>query len=52
MVQVTVRDHTSLCLWRNSARPSSLKPGKAAEGGLIFTEAGVDKDTLPSRVDH
>src|ERR1700722_15289528 len=55
MVQVTVRDHDQIyALWRYSG-PSQVrpKPGKAAEGWADFlTKAGVDKDTLPSRVDH
>ena len=39
---------------RNScADQVRLKKGKVAEGWADFlTEAGVDKDTLPSRVDH
>src|SRR5580693_7519788 len=55
MVQMTVRDHDQVyALWGNSRSDQvRLKPGKAAEGWTDFlTEAGVDKDTLPSRVDH
>src|ERR1700722_2471932 len=55
MVQMTVRDHDQVyALWRNSRSDQvRLKPGKSAEGWTDFlTEAGVDKDTLPSRVDH
>src|SRR5580704_1716050 len=55
MVEMTVRDHDQVyALWRNS-RPAQvrLKPGKVAEGWADFlTEAGVDKDTLPSRINH
>ena len=49
-----MRDHDQIyALWRDSGSDQvRLKPGKAAEGLTDFlTEAGVDKDTLPSRVD-
>src|SRR5580704_7753134 len=55
MVQVTVRDHDQIyALWRDSGPAQvRLEAGKAAEAWADFlTEAGVDKDTLPSRVDH
>src|ERR1700722_16807287 len=55
MVQVTVRDHHQIyALWRDSGPAQvRLKPGKTAEGWADFlTGAGVDKDTLPSRIDH
>jgi hypothetical protein len=33
--------------------PGSPEPRKAPEGWVeFFTQAGIDKDTLPSRVDH
>src|ERR1700686_1872721 len=55
MVQVTVRYHDQIyALWRDSGPAQvRLEPGKAAEGWAEFlTKAGIDKDTLPSRVDH
>src|SRR6202158_1685651 len=55
MVQVTVRRHDQIyALWRDSGPAQvRLEPGKAAEGWAEFlTKAGIDKDTLPSRVDH
>src|ERR1700692_4463032 len=55
MVQVTVRDHDQIyALWRDSgAAQVRLETGKAAEGWADFlTKAGIDKNTLPSRVDH
>jgi hypothetical protein len=55
MVQVTLRDHDQIyALWRDSGLAQvRLEPGKAAERWADFlAEAGVDKDTLPSRVDH
>src|SRR5271169_105615 len=55
MVEVTVRDHDQIyALWRDSCPDQvRLELGKAAEGWTDFlTEASVDKDTLPSRVDH
>src|SRR5882757_367431 len=55
MVEVTVRRHDQIyALWRDSGPAQvCLEPGKAAEGWADFlTKAGVDKDTLPSRVDH
>src|ERR1700735_3727071 len=55
MVQVTVRRHRQIyALWRDSG-PAQVCPelGKAAKGWAEFlTKAGIDKDTLPSRVDH
>src|SRR6266478_6498367 len=55
MIQVTVRRHDQIyALWRDSSPAQvRLEPGKAAEGWAEFlTKAGIDKDTLPSRVDH
>src|ERR1700757_1419379 len=55
MVQVTVRDHGQIdAPWRDSGPAQVLlEPGKAAEGWADFlTKAGIDKDTLSSRVDH
>jgi len=55
VVQVTVRYHDQIyALWRDSRTAQvRLEPGKAAEGWAEFlTKAGVNKDTLPSRVDH
>src|SRR5712691_8512062 len=55
MVQVTVRHQDQIyALWRDSG-PAQIRPepGKAAEGWAEFlTKAGIDKDTLPRRVDH
>src|ERR1700694_3060145 len=55
MVQVTVRRHDQIyALWRDSG-PAQVRvePGKAAEGWPEFlAPAGIDKDTLPSRVDY
>ena len=51
MVQVTVRDHHQIYALRRDSGPAQvrLEPGKAAEGWADFlTEAGIDKDTLPS----
>src|SRR5580700_10619350 len=55
MVQVTVRNHDEIyALWRDSGPAQvRLKPRKAAEGWADFlTKTGINKDTLPSRVDH
>src|SRR6202035_765401 len=55
MIQVTVRYHDQIyALWRDSGPAQvRLEHGKAAEGWAEFlTKAGIDKDTLPSRVDH
>src|SRR6266403_2939145 len=55
MVQVTMRHHDQIYpLWRDSGPAQvRLAPGKAADGWAEFlTKAGIDKDTLPSRVDH
>src|ERR1700693_222037 len=55
MVQVTVRYHDQIyALWRDSGPAQvRLQPGKAAEGWAEFlAKAGIDKDTLPSCVDH
>src|SRR3984893_18194078 len=55
VVQVTVRYHDKIyALWRDSGPAQvRLKPGKVAEGWAEFlTKAGIDKDTLPSGVDH
>src|ERR1700731_5296671 len=54
MVQVTVRRHDQIYALRRDSGPAQvrLEPGKAAEGWTEFlTKAGIDKDTLPSRVD-
>src|SRR6266478_8480759 len=54
MVQVTVRYHDQIyALWRDSGPPQvRLEPGKGAEGWAeLLTKAGIDKDTLLSRVD-
>src|SRR5260370_1035151 len=55
MVQVTMRDHDQIdALYRDSGPAQvRLEAGKAAEGWADFlTKAGIDKDTLSSRVDH
>src|SRR5712672_2347304 len=55
MVEVTVRRHDQIYALRRNFGPAQvrLEPGKAAEGWADFlTKAGIDKDTLPSRVDH
>jgi hypothetical protein len=55
MVQVTVRDHHQIYALCRDSGPAQvrLELGKAAEGWTDFlTKAGVDKDTLSSRVDH
>src|SRR6202030_1217761 len=55
MVQMTVRDHDQIYAFRRDSGPTQvrLKPGKAAEGWAEFlTKTGIDKDTLPSRVDR
>src|SRR6267143_2358155 len=55
MVQVTMRRHDQIyALWRDSGPAQvRLEPGKTAEGWAeLLTKAGIDKDTLPSRVDH
>src|SRR3984893_2017547 len=55
MVQVTMRRHDQIdALWRDPGPAQvRLEPGKAAEGWAEFlTKARIDKDTLPSRVDH
>src|SRR5882757_3114360 len=55
MVQVTMRHHDQIYpLWRDSGPAQVLlEPGKAAEGWAeLLTKAGIDKDSLPSRVDH
>src|SRR6267154_1443780 len=52
---MTVRHHDQIYpLWRDSGPAQvRLEPGKATEGWAEFlTKAGIDKDTLPSRVDH
>src|SRR6267378_4303030 len=53
VVQVTVRRHDQIyALWRDSGPAQvRLEPGIAAEGWAKFlTKAGIDKNTLPSRV--
>jgi hypothetical protein len=55
MVQMTVRRHDQIyALWRDSGPPQvRLEPGKVAEGWAEFlTKARIDKDALPSCVDH
>src|SRR6266850_243225 len=55
MVEVTMRYHDQIyALWRDSGPAQvRLEPGKATEGWAEFlTKTGIDKDTLPSRVDH
>src|SRR5258705_8168568 len=55
MVEVTVRYHDQIyALWRDSGPAQvRLEPGKATEGRAeLLTKTGIDKDTLPSRVDH
>src|SRR4029077_7808537 len=55
MVQMTVRQHDQIyALWRDSGPAQvCLEPGKAAEGWAEFlTKTSIDKDALPSRVDH
>src|ERR1700724_457231 len=55
MVQVTMRRHDQIyALWRDPGPAQvRLEPGKAAEGWAEFlTKARIDKDALPSRVDH
>jgi hypothetical protein len=55
VVQVTVRRHDQIyALWRDSGPAQvRMEPGKAAEGWAEFlTKAAIDKDALPSRVDH
>src|SRR5712671_4654598 len=55
MIQVTVRRHDQIyALWRDSGTAQvRMEPGETAEGWAEFlTKAGIDKDTLPSRVDH
>src|ERR1700722_5215469 len=52
---MTVRDQDQVdALWRDSGPAQvRLEPGKAAEGWADFlTKAGIDKETLSSRVDH
>src|ERR1700733_12004023 len=52
---MTVRYHDQIYALRRDPGPAQvlLEPGKAAEGWTEFlTEAGIDKDTLASRVDH
>src|SRR6476620_10420591 len=55
MIQMTVRRHHQVYALRRDCGPAQvcLKLGKAAKGWAEFlTKAGIDKDTLPSRVDH
>src|SRR6202048_2241727 len=55
MVQMTVRRHDQIyALWRDSGPAQvRLEPGKGAEGWAeLLTKAGIDKDTLLSRVDE
>src|SRR6202047_1295140 len=55
MVQMTMRRHDQIyALWRDSGPPQvRLEPGKVAEGWAEFlTKARIDKDALPSCVDH
>jgi hypothetical protein len=55
MVQVTMRRHDQIDTPCCDFAPAQvrLEPGKAAEGWAEFlTKAGIDKETLPSRVGH
>src|ERR1700676_2135448 len=55
MVQMTVRRHNQIyALWRDSGPAQvRLEPGKATVRWAEFlAKAGIDKDTLLSRVDH
>src|SRR5882672_9695591 len=55
MVQMTVRRHNQIYALGRDSGPAQvrLEPGKATEGWAEFlAKAGIDKDTLPSRVDH
>src|SRR5882762_8991068 len=55
MIQMTVRRHDQIdTLWRDSGPAKvRLEPGKATEGRTQFlSKAGINKDTLPSRVHH
>src|SRR6478736_9025288 len=55
MVQMTVPRHNQIyALWRDSGPAQvRLEPGKATVGWAEFlAKAGIEKDTLPSRVDH
>src|ERR1700738_574498 len=55
MVQMTVRRHNQIyALWRDSGPAQvRLEPRKATVRWAEFlAKAGIDKDTLPSRVDH
>src|SRR6266404_9242783 len=55
VVQMTVRYHDKIyALWHDSGPAQvRLEPGKATVGWAEFlAKAGIDKDTLPSRVDH
>src|SRR5580692_5067755 len=55
MIQMTVRRRHQVYALRRDCGPAQvcLKLGKAAKGWAEFlAKAGIDKDTLPSRVDH
>src|ERR1700674_751455 len=55
MVVVTVRHHDQIYALLRDSGPAQVRfePGKAAKGWAEFlTKAGIDKDTLASRVDH
>src|SRR6476620_7153677 len=55
MVEMTVRRHDQTYALGRDSGPAQirLEPGKATEGWAEFlTKAAIDKDTLPSRVDH
>src|ERR1700720_3604614 len=55
MVQMTVRRYDQIYALGRDSGPAQvrLEPGKATEGWAEFlTKAGIDKDTLPSGVDH
>src|SRR5713101_7737164 len=55
MVQMTVRRHDQIYALGRDSGPAQVRvePGKATEGWAEFlAKAGIDKDTLPSRVDH
>ncbi len=53
MIQMTVRHHDQIyAFWRDTGSAQvRLEPGKAAERWSEFlTEAGIDKDALPSSI--
>src|ERR1700680_2070963 len=55
MVEMTVRRHDQIYALGRDSGPAQvrLESGKTTEGWAEFlTKAGIDKDALPSRVDH